>query len=430
MGLLLDKKSKEVYCKYCGLELEKGRCNCDDFLLSQKNIKVYESKIHCDTCEKEIDADANYCPYCGLPIYVDGDKETLQKELRGEFADDVLIKLGVKRDLTLKQRIDEKISKPIQLVIAVLFTILLVLFIIKLVSPIIDRYKKKEEESVATISETIEIIEEISEETVQPLLELKNDRWVRQDGFFYCFNDEGDPVVDEWITETDEDGNEKKYYFDIEGKLVVNSWIDGEYYVGSDGAMLVDADTPDGARVDKDGKVIIRNEIDKAIVEKETQVYYEAPNSKETVASNQKSANSGIMKGVDPAKQYEIYMQDIKMVRDSVEKGNLKCNITYYYPIVVAVKEKEQTNANKAIEEIFEVRFRELLRSRMSQWPGELPKSITLNTVDQRQVNSNRYMFIVSGKIIPRKGLSEKVKYRFTYDRKSKDVKFLEISAE
>lgn len=425
-------KEKFLYCKYCGLELEKGECHCSDFLLSKNVKKVYDSIIKCDTCDKEIDADANFCPYCGIPIHVDGNNKKLQKELRGEFAEDVLVKLGIKSDLTLKQKIDKNIPKPIQIIILVLIVVLLFLLGMKFISPIIDRYKKKEEEeeTIATKSEIEETIEEMIEETIQPLLEGKNDRWIRQDGFFYCFNEEGDPVVDEWITETEEDGTEKHYYFDIDGKLVVNSWIDGEYYVGEDGAMLVDTDTPDGARVDKDGKVIIRTENDKVITEKETQVYYESPNSTEIVASNQKSANSGVMKGVNPDKEYEIRMIDIKMIRESVEKNNQKCNITYYYPIVAAIKEKEQNNVNNIIVETFEGRFKEFLKSKMSSWPGELPKSITLNTVDQRQLTSTRYMFIVSGKIIPRKGLSEKVKYRFTYDRKSKTIAIKDISNE
>lgn len=42
------------------------------------------------------------------------------------------------------------------------------------------------------------------------------------------------------------------YYYDHLGYIVKNSWIDN-YYVGADGAMLVDTMTPDGYYVDKDG---------------------------------------------------------------------------------------------------------------------------------------------------------------------------------
>ena len=46
--------------------------------------KAYIKKIKCDTCGKEIDIDSNFCPYCGIPINVDGKNKELQKDLRGE----------------------------------------------------------------------------------------------------------------------------------------------------------------------------------------------------------------------------------------------------------------------------------------------------------------------------------------------------------
>lgn len=74
-------KEKKIYCKFCGLELEKGSCHCEQFLLaSNKNVK--ENKI-CDTCDKKIDSDAVFCPYCGIPQDVNGNIKSLQKELRG-----------------------------------------------------------------------------------------------------------------------------------------------------------------------------------------------------------------------------------------------------------------------------------------------------------------------------------------------------------
>ena len=75
--------------------------------------------------------------------------------------------------------------------------------------------------------------------------------------------------------------------------------------VGSDGAMLIDTVTPDGARVDEDGRVIVE---DRGVAVQETQVYYEDPNSTETKnASTQKSSTAGEIKGVDKDKQYELY---------------------------------------------------------------------------------------------------------------------------
>lgn len=47
----------------------------------------------------------------------------------------------------------------------------------------------------------------------------------------------------------------KWYYFDNVGYMVHDKWI-GDYYLGSDGAMLTSTVTPDGYRVDTSGKWI------------------------------------------------------------------------------------------------------------------------------------------------------------------------------
>ena len=44
----------------------------------------------------------------------------------------------------------------------------------------------------------------------------------------------------------------KWYYFETSGYMAANKWI-GNYYVGSDGSMLVNTTTPDGYRVGADG---------------------------------------------------------------------------------------------------------------------------------------------------------------------------------
>ena len=47
----------------------------------------------------------------------------------------------------------------------------------------------------------------------------------------------------------------KWHYFDNVGYMVHDKWI-GDYYQGSDGAMLISTVTPDGYRVDASGKWI------------------------------------------------------------------------------------------------------------------------------------------------------------------------------
>ena len=197
-------KMKKIYCKYCGLELEKGSCSCEQFLNAKnKNVKANKD---CDTCGKKIDSDAEFCPYCGIPQNVNGNIKPLQKELRGENAVDVLevyrkegLKKGVKKNRKKKPKVVILAS------LAIIFTMMLISFFTFLF-PIIkqriaDEKLRKELESAALYDELVltPTSEEKIEETTQPVLELK-DMWVKRDGFFYAFDKSGDPVVDDWVT--------------------------------------------------------------------------------------------------------------------------------------------------------------------------------------------------------------------------------------
>ncbi len=424
---------KEVYCKYCGLELENGECSCKEFKESaSKNVNV--NKV-CDTCQKKIDDDSIFCPYCGMPLNVDGNISELKKELAGEGAADVL---EVYENRETANGVKKKRKKGISLtfvfsalLIAIIIAVTTTTFLMPFIKQKIADYQLKKmletvTESDLKITPTSDKVVEYQEETTQPVIDLK-DTWVKRDGYFYAFDENGDPVVDDWVTETDENGEEKKYYFDIDGKLVVNSWINGEYFVGADGAMYRNQSTPDGAFVDEDGRVYLQG-ADTVAVEKETFVYYEGPNSSETVAATtQKSGLSGEIKGVDPNKKYELYIKNIKQQRDTVTKGDLKCNVTYYQPIFAGANEREVNIINENFERVFGNDFKEHINEMIKDY-GELPKSVTFTTVEQRNVTSNKVTILLHGKLLPRKGLSEKKKFRFVYDRKSKQLMIANIS--
>ena len=430
---------KKEYCKYCGLELENGMCTCDEFFSSLKEKRKVKETLICDTCKKKIDDDSKFCPYCG--VVLGGDNNTnLQKELRGDNAPDVL-EIYSKSDPNSSKKVYKRESRlrVLSIVMMVMAIILysFLTFLLPFIKRTIDDINLKKEllnsttydypsESILDTKTSSYESTYATEESVQEKINLK-DKWVKQDGFYYAYDKNGDPVVDDWVTETDENGVEQKYYFDIDGKLVVNSWIDGEYYVGSDGAMLKDADTPDGAHVDEDGRVLLQ-QVDAIPVEIETHVYYESPNSESdlVVAKQQKSSNSGNIRGVDPDKTYELYIKNIIQKRETVTKGDLRCNIIYYVPVIVGAKEKEVKNATEAINTAFE-EFKEVLIKEANS-SRELPKSIIFNTVEQRTVNSNKMNIIVHGKVSPRSGLVSKRKFRFVYDRKSKKVAMADIT--
>ncbi len=75
------------------------------------------------------------------------------------------------------------------------------------------------------------------------------------DGTTYYFHNWGGMANSWW--RKDENGN--WFYFRGNGAMAKSSWIEwkGEfYYVGKDGKMLTSTTTPDGYRVDRDGKWI------------------------------------------------------------------------------------------------------------------------------------------------------------------------------
>ena len=79
--------------------------------------------------------------------------------------------------------------------------------------------------------------------------------WRRDEhGWYYMLNVNAGTsyVADSWIKD-----NGKWYYFDHWGYMYRNAWINyqgSSYYVGADGAMWYNARTPDGYRVDSNGK--------------------------------------------------------------------------------------------------------------------------------------------------------------------------------
>ncbi|MDO5100225.1 MAG: hypothetical protein Q4D52_01470 [Eubacteriales bacterium] len=76
-------------------------------------------------------------------------------------------------------------------------------------------------------------------------------RWIKDSiGWWYSFYD-GGYAKNEW-----EKIDGKWYHFNAGGYMESSRWIDDLYYVGRDGAMLVNTVTPDGYGVDKNGRYI------------------------------------------------------------------------------------------------------------------------------------------------------------------------------
>jgi len=74
--------------------------------------------------------------------------------------------------------------------------------------------------------------------------------WVQDKGG-WCFRLADGSYAKGW---KEIDGN--WYYFQFDGKMITDQWVDNAYYVGGDGKMLKNTTTPDGYKVGPDGKWI------------------------------------------------------------------------------------------------------------------------------------------------------------------------------
>ena len=83
---------------------------------------------------------------------------------------------------------------------------------------------------------------------VIPVMAADEAQWKRNDKGWWYEEADGTYPTNAWKLIKD-----KWYYFDGIGYMVENRWI-GNYYLGADGAMLVNTSTPDGYYVDATGK--------------------------------------------------------------------------------------------------------------------------------------------------------------------------------
>lgn len=72
-------------------------------------------------------------------------------------------------------------------------------------------------------------------------------QWEQNSLGWWYQEDSGNYPVNQW-----KELNSKWYYFNQDGYMISNAWV-GNYYLGSDGAMLTNTITPDGYRVGADG---------------------------------------------------------------------------------------------------------------------------------------------------------------------------------
>lgn len=94
--------------------------------------------------------------------------------------------------------------------------------------------------------------EDITETTIRETTQAPKNGW---EGDYYYKN--GSLVKNQWV-----EYGKDWYYCGPSGAILKNQWIDKTYYVDSEGKMLRNTTTPDGNRVDADGRYIPEEVID------------------------------------------------------------------------------------------------------------------------------------------------------------------------
>ena len=407
---------REKFCKYCGRELEITGCICDDYR-THSGKKPTGAPIICDTCRKQNDSDANYCVHCGMPLFVNGKIKSLQKELRGDNAKDVIDVYA--DEMKRKNKNLFPLSFVVTISIATLFVgVIFGSMVLPMIrNAIVTHSFRRNAELENNLEPEIDDANNESANETNP-----RNAWIIQGDDTYAYDADGNQVIDNWVIKVDKNGIEQEFYFDKNGKLVKDTWVDNDHYVGSDGAMLKEQMTPDGFYVDEDGVFVPSG--DKTVeVEEDTNTYYNAPDTSSGEAVQQRSALSVNILGVKAGEEYPLYIENATKVTDAVSRGADTCEILYYVPTIEGADADEVGKINYLYQSAFYDDFINQVKAYALSLEV-LPKSIQFTTLEQRNAKSNNFRVILSGKIYPQEGgLVDNIKYTFIYNRKNVTIK-------
>lgn len=167
------------------------------------------------------------------------------------------------------EKIKNKIPKDKEIIKVTIFKLLFVIFFVLLLVLVLN--------SIININKKFNFSKVVSNDVLNNEYEEEvydyetEDGWVQDENGIWHFYKEGVKLSNEFLLYED-----KEYYLDENGDMKVSSWFevenywyyateDGEiakdmwvkdYYLGSDGRMLVNTETPDGYVVDENGKYI------------------------------------------------------------------------------------------------------------------------------------------------------------------------------
>ena len=473
---------KKNYCEFCGQELEGSKCDCRGLEnLKEQSVNIYNrKKKKCLYCGSKMFTDSNFCPNCGMPNdSVNVFDANLQKSL-GFDNENALPHINEEEFKKRRELIENKLNQTLKIKILLLIIIILLslILIFKYVLPFgrqvlldmqfmnnnrIDEMRESSEnnnnsknednnENGKQVKEAKGPGENLHDENIEEGdVDEKNEddeeettnkisnearykgEWVRRDGNFYAFDEEGEPIVDEWVEEVDEKtGAKSYYYFDKEGKLVTNGWVKNEYYVGADGKMLTNTYTPEGIKVDKNGKAILETEptttVEKTKSTKATQIFYDSPLGDGSVVSVEEvgetleqsvrvTNNTGTIKGtVDTSAA--LYISSLRSYTTSCMKNGRKVNIKIYYPLMKGTNAAEVRELNNTYKSYIESDFKDIIINYINNYHEDLA-DLTLNTVEQINFRSNRYWIKLTGRLTKATAKGVNISFRIRYDRKS-----------
>ena len=239
------------------------------------------------------------------------------------------------------------------------------------------------------------------------------------------FNENGLRLTFQWIGKYYVDSSGKlarnqwvgDYYVGDSGEYVVNQWV-GDYYVGEDGKFYRNKYTPDGQFVGIDGKKAVYNP---TVVVTPTQapVINQAPISTQTPTSSNNIVPSTNVQAETSVvgSDKDLYIVSTSTLNSTYESDSYTCKITVKKPKVAGKYEDEVITFNDCIDNIAD-EIVEHLELMAEKYPDdETPKTISISKAEITTLTDKKVRITFTGKLTPRSGSQQSLKYRLTFDR-------------
>ena len=367
-------KKPEKYCRYCGRELELGRCYCDEFIASKSKPKDKTRAKICDTCKSTVDADSVYCPYCGMPLLIDGNNKELQKELRGDNAKDV-VKVYAK-----EMKTKNTFLFPLSFVVSISVTTLLV--------GILFGYL---------------IVPEIKKVI-----------------FNYNFSRQAEMNGDLYGSPNGDMGETTDINYDLEtesGSIKENGPVAEEISAPT----APSNNKPTNADTNINDEDLDEEETDEEDTET-TKSRASTVKESTTKSQNDKEETTETEETEETAKKATLWLEKATRIDDVVGNGVSECKLVFYFPTINGDDENEVALLSELYKYVYYADFMTQVKNYALEQP-EFPVSIVFDVPKDQGGSSKVYRTKLTGHVTLASGLKHTINYTIIYSRSNSEIR-------